>query len=242
MSSHPLLWPLRGCAYLVRHPRLLLGTVATMSVVLVGLALSCGWVVHATWPPPGLALWSTIWRAGRALVLGATTGIALWVSIVPLVMSLAVEDLARQIHRAQGTRLAPEPSFGGALRASLVVLRATIGLRLTVVAVCLGSTVLGPAGVVVCALMLGVVACSDALDTALAARNCPGRERLRLLAAHRRTVAGGACTAGLLTVALGVTVVGWWLWLPALVAGAALEVHDWPMAGVVAGPDTLDPA
>jgi len=242
MPDSPLLWPLRGCSYLLRRPRLLLRTFATMSVVLVALAVTCGWVVHATWPAPGLAWWSTAWRAGRALALGATAGVALWVSVVPLLMSLVLEHLARQIHRAQGTALAPEPTVGATLRSSLLMLKASIGLRLAVVAVCLASALLGPIGVVVCALMIGVVACWDALDTALAARNCPGAERLALLASHRHAVAGGACTAGLLTVALGVTVIGWWLWLPALVAGAALEVKDWPMAGMVPGPDTLDPA
>jgi len=242
MHGHPLIWPLLGCAYLLRRRRLLLGTAVTMSVVLLLLALASAWVVHAAWPPAGLPLASTAWRAGRALVLGGTAAIALWLTVVPVVMSLALERLARQVHHLQGTALLPEPSHAATLRSSLLVLRATLGLRLAAVAACLASALLGPVGVVVCALMLGVVACRDALDTALTARNCPGAQRLELLARNRRAIAGGACTAGLLTVALGVTVIGWWLWLPALVAGAALEVHDWPLEEPARSPDRLDPA
>jgi hypothetical protein len=236
------LWPLRGGAIVLRRPRLLLGTVLAMILVLLLVALSGAWVVHATWPAPGLPLLAWAWRAGRALVLGGTAVVGLWVTVVPVVMAVVLERIARQVHALLGSPLLPEPSAWANLRASLLVLRATLGMRVAAVVVCLLSSLLGPAGVLVCAVVIGYVACFDALDTALAARNCPGAQRLALLERHRASIGGGACCAGFLTVALGVTVIGWWLWLPALVAGAARQVHDWPLDEPARSPDTLDPA
>jgi hypothetical protein len=90
--------------------------------------------------------------------------------------------------------------------------------------------------VIVGAFAMSHMAAIDAADTALAARGIAGRRRMELLRLHRSEMVQGAAVGTGLNIGLGVTVLGWLLWLPAMVAGAATRVITWPEVGAIPGP------
>jgi hypothetical protein len=114
------------------------------------------------------------------------------------------------------------------LLASLKVLGWTMPTRLGWMGTSLVSgLIVPPLGVVVSALGMGHVACIDAIDIALSLRGFDGHHRLAALKAHRNEIRQAALTAGMLHLGLSATIIGWVLWLPGIVVGAALRTRAW---------------
>ncbi len=85
-----------------------------------------------------------------------------------------------------------------------------------------------PLPLIVGAIAQARIAVIDAVDIALAVRGVPGSRRLALMRCHRTDMRVGATLAAVLNMALGLTVIGWLAWFPALVCGAARLVLQWP--------------
>lgn len=225
-----MLWPLHGLWFLLRRPRLwlrpLLASLATWAVVLA-VAGGIGWW---WWPAPEAAGWERWLACGKALALAIASGLVLWAVAAPLLMALALESLARAVLAERGCALAELPA-ASAVAASLRVVVNTMPWRLGWPLAALVAAFAGPAGAVVGALGAAHLAAIDAHDLAWGLRGSRGIERLDLLRRERAQVWGGAAVAALLLLALGWTVVGLALWLPALACGAALRVADQAGAG-----------
>src|SRR5665213_2255334 len=141
-------WPLLGLVRFLGRPLLwlvpaLAGTATLCGLILLGLA-----VLHHAWPPAGLGLWSWSWQLLEALGLALSAMLAGWMVVVPLVMGLAMERVARRVQREPQPQPAGESVWSG-LASSLHLLRRTWLLRLVFASAALLGSCLGPLGVII---------------------------------------------------------------------------------------------
>jgi hypothetical protein len=233
-----MLWPLNGLVFFLGRPRL---WARPLAAVIVGwgliIAISVG-VSAGSFPPWQLPWWDWLLQTLKALGYGIGVFLALWVSVVPLLLSLAFEHLARAVQRASGASLAAEEPLARSLVSTCRVIIGTLTPRIFWLVLGIAAIfAAGPASVIVGAVGMAWIAVIDSVDVALAVRGVPGGERLAIMRAHRDEMRLGALAAAALNVALGLTIVGWLFWLPALVCGAAALVLRWPE---VASGKTID--
>ena len=265
-----VLWPLRGVLLFLRSPRWWIRPILGMLLALaayIGIGLGVAW---SLWPAPettGLWWWM---YAGIAIGLAVAAVLAAWVLTLPILMSFLLEDLARKANAYAKDHAQALPSLGAlesfagveggvdraashelpmmpGLLASLKVLGWTMPTRLGWMGISLVSgLIVPPLGVVISALGMGHIACIDATDIALGLRGFNGHDRLAALKTHRNEIRQAALTAGLLHLGLSATIIGWVLWLPGIVVGAALRTRSWTDAGggqpLAAAPPSPAPA
>jgi hypothetical protein len=225
-------WPLRGLSFFVEHPRLwwrpLLATLIAWGLIVAAAIATTMW----QWPVSGIGWWSYTWRGGVAIGLGLSAALAGWLIVLPIALSLAYEQLARQCQRLAGAPAADEENIMAALVSTARVIIATLPVRLAWLVLSVGASIVGgPLGIVVGAIGIGHIGAIDAVDIALAVRGVPGHERVQALRRNAKMIHGGMLSAALLSIALGVTVVGWVLWMPGMVCGAALATLEWRRDG-----------
>jgi hypothetical protein len=222
------LWPLNGLGVFLKHPHLwrrpFIGLLLVW-IVLLAASIGVGWW---WWPAAALTIWPWLLHASLALGLATVTALAAWIILLPLVMSFAMEHLAREVQRLAGAPPPTSESMLASLGSTLHVLLRTLPLRIAWMGVALIASFFGPLGVVVGAFAMAHMAAIDAMDTAMAARGIPGRRRMEIQRLHRGELIQGAGVGAAMNIGLGLTVLGWLLWLPAMVAGAAARVIAWP--------------
>ncbi len=221
-------WPILGLRIYLAHPRLWLRPCIGLLlawIMMLSAIIGVGWW---WWPTPS-PHWSR-WLAhlGIDLGLAAAAALAVWIFLLPLVMSFALERLAREAQRLAGAPPPQDEPLFASVRSSLHVLVRTLPLRIGWMGLALLSAFSGPIGVIVVACAMAHMAAIDAFDIALSARGIGGRRRMEIQRMHRHEVTQGALAAAALNIGLGLTALGWLLWLPALVAGAATRVVSWP--------------
>ena len=222
-------WPVTGTIAYLSQPRLwgwpLAATAAGWSVILLVFA----WVLIARRPPHDPSFLSTLIGYLWALAQAGGVALATYIVLLPLLIGIACEQLAKHIQRAAGAPEAREEPLPLALWSTARVILNTLHLRLGWLLVGMVALIVtGPFGLLVGAFAMAQIAVIDAADIGLAMRGCDGLTRVRLLAAHRAELRRAALPATALNIALGVTFIGWLFWLPGLVAGAAKLVLDWP--------------
>ena len=232
------LWPLTGLLRFVSTPSWWLRPLCVVAVLAAVLLAIAGTVAWWRWPAATVTGWHA-WLGGAfALGQAAAVVLACWLVLMPLTLGLVMDALVHQVHQRHGALEVALPAAWPALLANLRVMAGTLAPRLLWG---LGGVVLslcaGPVGALLASFGFAHIACLDALDLSLAARGLDGAARLRALQAHRQEVLVGSLVAGALNLALAATVIGWLLWLPGLVAGAAKEVLGWPeVADLPGGP------
>jgi hypothetical protein len=229
-------WPVLGLIRFLGRPALWLMPALAGGGTVCGLLLLGFSVLVRAWPSAHLGFWPWAWRLLEAFGFALSAILAAWVVVVPLVMGLAMQHLVRRVQQDLLAPPAGESVWSG-LASSLHLLRHTWLLRLGVTLAAVAGSCLGPVGLAVGTLGLAYLACLDALDLALAMRGIAGRRRLELIRAHRRDHLGGTLVASALLLILGGSIIGWWLVLPALAAGAAERVLGWDgVCGALAQP------
>lgn len=240
-----VMWPLRGVLLFLRKPgwwiRPILGMLLTLAAFLA-IGIGTAW---SLWPDSQTV--SAIWwwaYVGIAVGLAVAAVLVAWVLLLPIVLSVVLEDLARKANAYAKDHAHALPSLGAAvgieraashelplvpgLLASLKVLGWTLPVRFAWMGSSLVSgLIVPPLGVVISALGMGHIACIDAIDIALGLRGFDGKQRLAALKEHRNEIRQAALTAGLLHLGLAATIIGWVLWLPGIVVGAALRTRSW---------------
>jgi hypothetical protein len=237
------LWPLHGLGIFLKHPHLwrrpFIGLLLVW-IALLSASIGVGWW---KWPAEPPNLWPWPLHLGIALGLATVAALAVWILLLPLVMSFAMEHLAREVQRLAGAPPPTSESMLASLGSTLHVLLRTLPLRIAWLGVALIASFFGPLGVIVGAFAMAHMAGIDAIDTALAARGIPGKRRMELQRLHRGELIQGAGTGAALNIGLGLTVLGWLLWLPAMVAGAAVRVITWPeVLALPSSPQTPAPS
>ena len=222
-------WPVTGTVAYLSQPRLwgwpLAATAAGWAVILLVFA----WVLITQRPAPELGFFSTLVGYLWALAKAGGAAFAIYIALLPLLIGMACEQLAKRVQRAAGAGEAREEPMPLALWSTARVILNTLHLRLGWLLIGVVALVLtGPLGLLVGAYAMARIAVIDAADVGLAMRGCDGLTRVRLLSAHRAELARAALPAAGLNLALGATIIGWLFWLPGLVAGAAKHILDWP--------------
>lgn len=245
------LWPARGLWSFLNRPawwgRPMLAMLVTL-LLLIAASTAIGWW---WWPTAETTGWSWWWQMGRALGLAGVAALVTWMLVLPLLMAVALEALARAVQVRAGAAPTPEPRMSVAVLAGLRVLMGTLHIRLGCLLLALSGAFLGPLGLVIGGLSMAFIACIDAIDIALSVRGLNGAQRLRALRSHRGEVWLGALSAGTLNLVLLPTGIGWLIWLPGLVVGAAEQVLGWdeakpaelkPVVGTVVEPALSPPS
>lgn len=193
----------------------------------MGLAVIVLWW---RWPTAEVTGWSKWFAILFALGQASAAAVAAWLVILPLLLSLAMEDLVRKVQRQAGVEPMELPLMSSLL-ATLRMMLNTLPLRLgwAGAGIILGIF-LGPVGAVVGAIGMGQIACLDALDLGLSLRGLDGLSRLAALKAHKSERLQAGLLAGLSNLVFAATFILWPLWLPGLVTGAAKRVLEWPEA------------
>ena len=214
------LWPLDGLRWLLMHPALWWRPLAAHAVALLVLLLvgsGCSWWL---WPEPQPWYWHTL-KALGAVALGMLVAISAWMLTVPVLLALVLDSLASAVFRERGLPEAPV-ALHRSLAAGIAVVIRTLPLRLRWLMVALLGLFTGPAAPFIASYALARVAVVDAYDIALGVRGLDSAQRMARYADERNALRGAAMTAGALQLGLAFTFVGWLLWLPSLVCGAAL--------------------
>ncbi len=237
-------WPIQGLGTFLKYPALWRRPLAALLVGWVALICAGGGVAWWWWPTGPANWWPWPMHLFLAVGLGVAATLLAWILILPLVMSFALEHLAREIQRRAGAQPAKDESMLSALGSSLGLTIRTLPLRLGWTGVALLSSFFGPLGLLVGAFGMAHLACIDAFDLALAVRGLSGPRRREAMRAHREEIIQGAMAGAVMNLGLGVTVLGWILWLPALVSGAATRVLSWPETAMSATIEAghLDPS
>lgn len=222
-------WPLTGLIAIVRRPALLGWPVLALLVSWAAVLALFTVVLITRRPPPDVGFLAALTGYLWALGLAGGAAVLLAMLLQPLLMAFALDAIARAQFTASGLPPATEEPPWRAVSSALRVVLNTIHLRLGAVTVAfLGPLIAGPFGLALAACAVAHVAILDAVDTALAVRGLDGLQRLTAIAAHRRELRGALATATFSNIGLSLTVLGWLLWLPSLVAGAASAVSTWP--------------
>ena len=230
-------WPVTGTLAYISQPRLwgwpLAATAAGWAVILLVFA----WVLIARRPAHDPGFLTTLVGSLWALTQAGGAALATYLVLLPLLIGLACEQLAKGIQRAAGAPEAREEALPRAMWSTLRVILNTLHLRLGWLAIgVLALIVTGPFGLLIGAFAMAQIAVIDAADIGLAMRGCDGLTRIRLLEAHRADLRRAAVPAAVLTIGLGLTFIGWLFWLPGRVAGAAKHVLDWPEVRALGAP------
>ncbi len=233
-------WPIAGLAEFGRRPRLwvapLLAGALGWSLV-IATAVGIGWW---QWPGPEVGAWATTLATVEMLGLAVLGALTVWLLVLPPLMGLACERLAKAVQRDAGAPAADEEPLARSLMSTVHVVVRTLPLRLAWLTASFVSWFAGgPFGLVVSALAVAHVGLIDACDIGLAMRGLDGRARLTALRAHRGELRRALPVAAALQAGLAVTIVGIVFFLPGLVTGAARRVLGWTEA--MNRPDVMPP-
>lgn len=236
----PRAWPLTGLLAILRRPSLLGWPVLALIVAWAAVLALFVVVLIARRPVSDLGFVNAL--VGYLWALGLAGGAAVLLAMIlqPLLMVFALDAIARAQFQHCGLPPATEEPLAQAIFSALRVIMNTLHLRLAAVTVAfLAPLIAGPFGLALAAGAVAHVALIDAVDTALAVRGLNGAQRLAALAAHRRELRGALLAATGSNIVLSLSVLGWLLWLPSLVAGAATTVSTWPEVASRPSPPAL---
>jgi hypothetical protein len=218
-------WPLAGFRHLATHPGL--WPLALAVVLGSGLVAAASGGLLLWWLWPGDFAWTWAWWGDLGLAVGAAgAGLVLgWLLVVPVAMSLVLEELACRALVAAGGVAAP-PALWRGMQDSLKAVAADLPWRLLwALAALVAGLVFAPLGLLVGALAVGRAAVRDAADTALAVAGAPWAERRALL--RTPTIRAAMPVAAGCHLGLTWTLFGWLLLPAALACGAGLRAAAW---------------
>ncbi len=214
------LWPLAGLRWLLARPPLWWRPLAVHAVallVLLTVGIGSSWWL---WPEPQPWWWQTL-KALGAVGCGVLLAVSAWLLAVPLLLALVLDSLAAAVFRERGLPDVPL-ALHRSLASGIAVLVLTLPLRLRWLLVALLGLFTGPGAPFIASYAMARVAVVDAYDIALGVRGLDSTQRMARHADERGDLRLAAVTAGALQLGLAFTFIGWLLWLPALVCGAAL--------------------
>lgn len=225
----------RGFGYWRRRPGLMLlglvpGLIALVVLAAAIIPLLISLATITTWLTPFADGWDPFWATAVRSALGVVIAIGALVlaSVVFTALTLLIGDpFYQRIWRAVENDLGGEvPSGGGGMRVALgeSIRLLALGAVTALIALALGLIpgVGAPLAAVTGVLLTGRLLARELTGRALNARDIPGRERSRLLAARRARLLGfGVATQLCFMVPVGAVVV-----MPTAVAGATLLARE----------------
>ena len=216
-----------GFGYFISRPYLWLAPLfATLISFFVLLAAFFG-VAYLSWPESTLGWFSYAWGIFKSLGYASLALLALWVSVFPIILNYAFENMIGKILHDKRIPVKGEGSFQAAVSGIQVMFR-TLGWRLfwpllTLIAIFF----FGPLSMFIAQIGMGHIAVIDACDLSLTIQGEPASKRVQALKKRVIPILLSGFVAGMLSMILTTTIIGWLFWLPGVYVGCTLWTLQW---------------
>lgn len=218
----------KGFGYFLIHPNLWwlpLFTVLLLTVILIAVFIGVGYLL---WPVGAMTFGHKLWLILKAFGLSAASVLITFMILMPLMITLALDKMTRKILLIEHAQSA-DVNFFKSVYSSTVIFFKTFFWRLfwPVIGI-IGALFFGPIGALVSQVGIGHLATIDGVDLVLALKGLNTQDRFAYYLKMRAEIFWFGFFAGVLSIALSATIVGWLFWIPAVFCGTTLWVKDWP--------------
>ena len=216
-----------GFGYFVARPYLwlapLLAACFSFFILLGAFLLTA----YLSWPESSLGFFSYTWGIFKSLGYASLALLALWVSVFPVILNFAFENMIGKILHDKRVPIKGEGALQ-AVTSSIQVIFRTLGWRLFWPLITLVSLFFfGPLAMFLAQVGMGHIAIIDACDLSLTVQGAPVSQRIQALKSHLLPLLTAGFIAGMLSMILTTTVIGWLFWLPGVYAGCTLWTIHW---------------
>ena len=216
-----------GFGYFLARPYLwlapLLAALISFFVLLSAFILTA----YVSWPAAAAGWLSYSLGVFKSLGFASLTLIALWVSVFPMILNFAFENMIGKILHDKRVPIKGEGSLQ-AITSSIQVIFRTLGWRLFwPLATLLSLFFFGPLAMFLAQIGMGHIAIIDACDLSLTIQGEPVSKRIQALKSRLLPILTAGFIAGTLSMILSTTIIGWLFWLPAVYVGCTLWTIRW---------------
>jgi hypothetical protein len=217
-----------GFGYFLARPYLWIGPLFAALLALIILMGVFFLVAYFSWPTSvGTGWLSYSWGVLKSFGYASISILALWVSLFPIILNVAFERMAARILHENKKEVKAE-GMGQATFSSIQVIFRTLGWRLfwpLAAIVCLFF--FGPLTIFIAQIGMAHIAVIDGCDLSLSVQGVKGSVRIKQIKERRGPILVGGFMAGLLSIILTATIIGWVFWLPGVYAGTVLWSMHW---------------
>lgn len=219
---------LLGIGYFIARPYLWLAPLLAALLSLVVLTMAFFLTAYLSWPASTLSWLSYTWGIFKSLGYASLTLIVLWVSVFPIILNFAFENMIGKILHDERIPIKGEGALKAMVSSIHVILR-TIGWRIFWPLVTLISLFFfGPLAMILAQVGMGHIAIIDASDLSLTLQGFTAKQRIHALKSRLLPILTAGLIAGVLSMILTTTIIGWLFWLPGIYAGCTLWTLTWP--------------
>lgn len=216
-----------GLGYFIARPYLwlapLLAALISFFVLLAAFLITA----YISWPESSLGFFSYTWGIFKSLGYASLALVALWVSVFPIILNYAFENMIGKILHDKRVPIKGEGALQ-AVTSSIQVMFRTMGWRVFwPVATLISLFIFGPLALFLAQVGMGHIAVIDACDLSLTIQGEPVSQRIRALKSRLSPILIAGFIAGMLSMILTTTVIGWIFWLPGVYAGCTLWTLRW---------------
>lgn len=216
-----------GFGYFITRPYLWLAPLIAALLSFFILLAAFFLTAYISWPDATLGFFHYTWGIFRSLGYASLTLIALWVSIFPVILNFAFENMIGKILHDQRIPIKGEGTLQ-AISSSVQVIFRTLGWRIFWPLVTLIALLFfGPLAIFLAQIGMGHIAIIDACDLSLTIQGAPANERIGALKSRVIPILTAGFIAGMLSIILTTTIIGWLFWLPGVYAGCTLWTLSW---------------
>jgi len=216
-----------GFGYFVSRPYLWLGPLMAALFSFLVLCAAFFITAYVSWPHIENGWLEYTWGIFKSFGYASSVVIVLWVSLFPIILNFAFENMIGKILHDQRVPIKGEGTMRATISSIQVIFR-TIGWRLFwPLATLLSLFIFGPLALFLAQLGMGHIAIIDASDLSLAIQGISGKKRIQAIKNRVLPILTAGFLAGMLSMILTTTIIGWLFWLPGIYAGCALWTLKW---------------
>lgn len=216
-----------GIGYFIAHPYLWLAPLFAALVSFFVLTMAFFLTAYISWPESTLSWFSYTWGIFKSLGYASLTLIALWVSVFPIILNFAFENMIGKILHDKRVLIKGKGALK-AMTSSIHVIFRTIGWRIFWPIVTLISLFFfDPLAMILAQVGMGHIAIIDASDLSLTLQGHNAKQRVHALKSRMMPILTAGFVAGALSMILTTTIIGWLFWLPGIYAGCTLWTITW---------------
>jgi len=216
-----------GFGYFVSRPYLWLAPLMTALLCFFVLLSTFFLTAYIAWPQVGNGWFDYTWGIFKSLGYASFAILALWVSVFPIILNFAFENMIGKILQEHHVPIKGEGMMRATVSSVQVIVR-TLGWRLFWPIVTLFSLfIFGPLALFLAQIGMGHIAIIDATDLSMAIQGIPGKKRIQEIRNRFPQLLTAGIIAGMLSMILTTTIIGWLFWLPGVYAGCTLWTLNW---------------
>jgi len=216
-----------GFGYFIARPHLWIAPLFAALLSFFVLVAAFFLTAYLSWPSDTLGFFSYTWGIFKSLGYASLVIIALWVSVFPIILNFAFENMVGKILHDKRIPIQGEGMMQAAASSIQVMFR-TLGWRIFwPLATFISLFFFGPLAMVLAQIGMGHIAIIDACDLSLTIQGTPAKQRIAALKSRLLPILTAGFIAGMLSMLLTPTIIGWLFWLPGVYAGCTLWTLTW---------------